>query len=107
LSETQRPRPAGLTQHILPIAGTMLGICTTLIGLVKLLETQSVATLVDEFAGLVGACFLFSAILSYSSIRTEPRPALSSRLERGADAMFLVGLTSLSVLSLVFAFELI
>lgn len=96
-----------LPQHILPVAGTMLGICTTLIGLVKILENQSVSSRVDEFGGLVGAIFMFSALASYASVRTEKRDRLSRRLERVADIFFLLGLAGLAILSLVFAYELL
>ncbi|WP_375458041.1 hypothetical protein [uncultured Enterovirga sp.] len=99
---------ARLQQHILPTAGTMLGICTTLIGLVKVLEgTKALASRVDEFGGIVGAMFLFSALASYGSIRTERRAALSRRLETAADGCFLLGLLSLALLSLIFAYELL
>lgn len=96
-----------LPQHILPTAGTMLGICTTLIGLVRIVEAQTGPSRVDELGGLVGALFLFSAIASYGSIRTESRATLSRRLERAADLCFLLGLASLAALSLVFAYELL
>lgn len=94
-------------QHILPTAGTMLGICTTLIGLVKILEGRLGPSHVDEVGGLVGALFLFSALASYGAIRTESRVPLSRQLERVADACFLVGLLSLTGLSLMFAYELL
>jgi hypothetical protein len=94
-------------QHILPTAGTMLGICTTLIGLVKLLEGRLGPSHVDEIGGLVGTLFLFSALASYGAIRTEQRTLLSRQLERTADACFLVALLSLTLLSLLFAYELL
>lgn len=109
-NEHDGPGPARqrLPHHILPIAGTMMGICTTLIGLVKLLETQMGASRVDEFGGLVGAAFLFSALASYGAIRTEERyPDLSRRLEAGADIIFVLGLVSLALLSVFFAYEVV
>ena len=102
-----RARPR-LQHHILPVAGTMLGICTTLIGLVKILETRIGPSRVDEFGGVVGILFLFSALASYGAIRLEAaRMRLSLRLERAADACFVVGLLSLTVLALFFAYELV
>lgn len=53
---------APLSSHILPTAGTMLGICTTLIGLVKLFETRVGPSHVDEYAGLIAVLFLISAL---------------------------------------------
>ncbi|MBM0207524.1 hypothetical protein JNW90_34505 [Micromonospora sp. STR1s_5] len=103
---TSRPatRPA---THILGMAGTMLGVTTTLIGLVKVLETQSIKSNVDELAGVLVVLFLFSAVISYASIRTEDRARLSRKLERSADLAFMLGLLSLGVLALIFAWELI
>ena len=99
--------PAKLSPHILPTAGTMLGICTTLIGLVKVFEARVASSRVDEFAGLVAVLFLVSALSSYTSIRTGLRPRLSRMFERIADACFVVGLVGLASVSLFFAYELI
>ncbi len=97
-----------LQHHILPVAGTMLGICTTLIGLVKILETRIGPSHVDEVGGVVGVLFLFSALASYGAIRLEAtRFGLSARLERAADICFVAGLFSLTVLAVFFAYELI
>lgn len=97
-------RPA---QHILSAACTMLGITTTLIGLVKILESQTVASRVDELAGFVGILFLVSAMASYGSIRLARRPALSLRLERFADLVFFTGLSALGLIALFFGYEMI
>lgn len=97
-------RPA---THILSTSGTMLGVTTTLIGLVKLLETQTQASRVDELAGGVLLLFLVAAVTSYSSIRTELRPAMSRRLERVADVLFVLGIVSLATVGLIFAWEVL
>lgn len=99
--------PAGLSQHILPTAGTMIGICTTLIGLVKVAEGRIGPSRVDEYAGLIAVLFLTSAIASYGSVRSGAHPGAATRLERVADFCFVTGLVGLSALSLFFAYELI
>ena len=108
MSNDPSPKPAARpATHILGMAGTMLGVTTTLIGLVKLLETQSIKLNIDELAGFLVIVFLFSAVMSYASIRTEERARLSKRLERSADLGFMVGLVTLGVLALVFAWEIL
>jgi hypothetical protein len=94
-----------LPKHILPAAGTMLGICTTLIGLVKVVEPTVGASRVDEFASLTALLFLCSALVSYASLRRSG-PA-SQRLEQAADLSFLLGLVSLAAVSVLFAYEVI
>lgn len=95
-----------LAQHILPAAGTMLGICTTLIGLVKAVEPHTGSSHVDEYASVAAVLFLFSATASYSSLRFRA-PSARRRLERAADLSFLIGLVSLAAISVLFAYEVI
>jgi hypothetical protein len=96
-----------LPRHILPTSGTMVGVCTTLVGLVKLGELQHGASHVDEYAACAAVLFMLSASLSYLSIRSSQSKALSGRLEAIADIIFMVGLAAISVISLLFAYELI
>ena len=97
----------GLSRHILPTAGTMVGVCTTLIGLVKILEARIGPSHVDEYAALTAILFLVSAIASYLSIRLGAGSDLEARLERSADICFVLGLVSLSIISVLFAYETI
>ena len=96
-----------LSNQILPNASTMIGVCVTAIGLVKLIEGRIGPSHVDEYAALTGLVFLFSAILSYASLRFDPDNPKAARLERIADIAFLVGLVALTGISLLFAYEVI
>jgi hypothetical protein len=97
----------GLCRHILPNAGTMVGVCTTLIGLVKILEARIGPSHVDEFAALTAILFLVSAVASYLSIRLTAANDLAIRLEQCADICFVFGLVSLSMIAILFAYETI
>lgn len=66
---TIRTRSDSLASHILPVSGTMIGVCATLIGLVKLAESKHGSSHVDEFAAVAAVTFLASALTSYLSIR--------------------------------------
>ncbi|MFE1601310.1 hypothetical protein [Methylobacterium sp. ID0610] len=94
-----------LSQHILPSAATMIGVCTTLIGLVKIIEERIGPSHVDEYAALTALLFLGSSMASYLSMRWSGEERLSARLEGAADICFLIGLPSLSVISVLFAYE--
>ncbi|WP_132255803.1 hypothetical protein [Methylobacterium segetis] len=100
-------RDSALSHHILPSAATMIGICTTLIGLVKIAEGQVGMTRVDEWVGLSALLFLASALTSYLSLRMPVRRPVSLRLERMADLFFLLGLIALTALAVAFAYEAI
>lgn len=105
--QTQDPVGASLSRHILPTSGTMVGVCATLIGLVKIVEARIGPSRVDEYAALTALLFLASGVTSYVSIRHADRPRLSKKCERFADWLFLVGLFSISLVSLFFAYEVI
>lgn len=83
----------------------MIGISTTLIGFVRLIESARGESPVDEYAAGVAVLFLFSAIFSYVSIRTEARATLSSFTEQVADNLFLVALLGLTTIAIIFAYE--
>jgi hypothetical protein len=70
-----------LSKHILPSSGTMIGVCATLIGLVKLAEAHIGPSRVDEYTALASMLFLASAIASYMSIRHSDQTEASQRCE--------------------------
>ena len=96
-----------LSRHILPTSATMIGICTTFIGLVKVAESRMGPTHVDEYAALAALLFLISATSSYLSMRYANMAELSGRCERVADMLFLAGLFSITIIAMLFAYEAI
>ena len=94
-------------RHILPTASTMIGVSTTLIGLVKIVEARIGPSHVDEYAGCATVLFMLSAVNSYLSGRFETRARVSDVFEHVADALFVVGLVLISGIALFFAYELI
>jgi hypothetical protein len=102
-----RTRSEALASHILPVSATMIGVCATLIGLVKLAEAKHGSSHVDEYAALVSVMFLASALMSYLSIRYSGRAGLSFRIEQIADLIFLGGLVGITLVATLFAYEVI
>lgn len=98
---------AGLASHILPVSGTMIGVCVTLVGLVKVAELRSGNTHVDEYAALAAISFLASALTSYLSIRYTQKTKLSYRLEQLADVIFITALIAITLVATLFAYEVI
>ena len=102
-----RARSDSLASHILPVSGTMIGVCATLIGLVKLAEAKHGTSHVDEYAAIAAVTFLASALTSYLSIRWSGRTRLSVRVEQVADMIFLCGLVGITLVATLFAYEVI
>lgn len=97
-----------LAHHILPNASTMLGVCLTGIGLVKVAEAHIGPSRIDEYLSLDGLCFLASCLFSYASIRRRgPGASLRNRFEQTADSFFILGLIAMALISVLFAYELV
>ncbi|WP_425989211.1 hypothetical protein [Afipia sp. DC4300-2b1] len=96
-----------LASHILPVSGTMIGVCVTLVGLVKVAEARSGGTRVDEYAALAAVSFLASALTSYLSIRFAGKAKLCARLEQAADIIFIFALVAITLVATLFAYEVI
>lgn len=96
-------RNGDISQHILPTSATMVGVCITLIGIVRLVEIHAeIATIADTTAAGAAVIFLFSTLLSYMSLRGE---GSSAKIERVADLLFLVGLVLLVACGIMLALE--
>jgi hypothetical protein len=98
------PQNRDVSQHILPTAATMVGVCVTVIGIVRVLEVNgAISTVIDDILAFDGLIFLGSTFLSYASLRVqEPTP----RLERLADLLFLGGLGCMVAASFMLTYEL-
>lgn len=97
----------GLSGHILPNSTTMVGVCVTAIGLVKLLEGRIGPSHVDEYCAVTAIIFAASSILSYVAIRVEAMANSAGVIERFADICFMVGLAALTGTAVLFAYEVI
>lgn len=102
-----RARADSLASHILPVSGTMIGVCTTLVGLVKIAEVKHGPSHVDEYAAIAAVTFFASALTSYLSIRLSNRAGLSVRIEQIADMIFFCGLVGITLVATLFAYEVI
>lgn len=94
-----------LSSHILPTSATMVGVCMTVISLIKLFNTgKAVGHLVDKVLAVDSLVFLLSAVFSYLAIRS---PKNDKRLESWADNAFMAGLVLMVLGAVALSFELI
>lgn len=93
-----------LSQHILPNSATMVGVCIMVISIVKSMSPGLTNYLIDKFLAVDSVLFMISALLSFSSIRSEQA---TLGLERWAEIIFLIGLISMTLITVVFSFEII
>jgi hypothetical protein len=87
----------------LPTSAQLVGVCLTVISLVKILHIGQVGSLLDRFLAIDAVLFTISAALSYAALRRNE----STQLEKYADQFFMVGLLELGGCAVLLAFELI
>lgn len=92
-----------LSHHILPNSATMVGVCIMVISIVKGTDT-GLANYIDKALALDSVLFMLSALLSFISIRSD---RVSESLERWAEMIFLLALVSMSVITVIFSFEIV
>lgn len=92
-----------LSDHILPVAATMVGVCMTVISVIQLVPANSISSWADKLLAIDSLAFLASTMLSYWSIRHKDT---LWHVERYADRLFLLGMVMMVFVSFLVAFEL-
>ncbi|MFA5825939.1 MAG: hypothetical protein WC825_08200 [Gallionellaceae bacterium] len=92
-----------LSHHILPTSAQLVGVCLTVISLIKALHIGQIGSLLDKLLAIDALLFTISASLSYFSMRE----AQSVYWEKYADQFFMVGLLELGGCAILLSFEII
>jgi len=101
--ETNRQRDANthleqdICIHIFTVSSAMVGVCLTVIGLIRVVITFGRAdTLADDFLAGDALLFLVSCLLSYWALRSRSVRRMH-RLEKIADAIFIVAMIGMVI----------
>ena len=96
-----------ITIHILSVSAAMVGVCLTVIGLIRIVITiGKFDTIADDLLAAASLIFLISCFCSYWALRTRGTRRMH-KLERLADASFLFGLFIMVVVCGLIAFHLV
>ena len=90
-SETNQKRELekDICIHIFTVSSAMVGVCLTVIGLVRVVITLGKAdTVADDLLASDALLFLISCFLSYAALRSRGIRRMH-RIERAADAVFI------------------
>lgn len=94
-----------ITEHIFGNSPTMLALCLTTVGLIKIYTAlQKITTLADDFLAFCLSVFLFATIFSYLALRSTT--AKRRAFARAADILFISGLTAATVVAFFVVYAL-
>jgi hypothetical protein len=83
--------------HIFTVSSAMVGVCLTVIGLIRVVITLGSAdTLADDLLAADALLFLISCLLSYWALRSRGLRRMHS-LEKIADAIFIIAMIGMVV----------
>ena len=102
MSETTNNKK-NISKHILPTSSNLLGLCFVILTFIKVLKLTN-ESLIDELVAIAIIFFLVASFFSYASMRTN---RWAEKYEKIADIIFLIGLSLLSVGSVMVAYEVI
>ncbi len=105
--EDPRSAHTDLSERILSVSATMVGVCLTVIGLVRVAdELRKVSSLTDNIVAMDSVVFLSSGLLAYASIRSR-KARNRQRLERIADMLFIAGLVGMVAVCALLSYEIL
>jgi hypothetical protein len=92
--------------HIFTVSSAMVGVCLTVIGLIRVVITLGRAdTLADDLLAGDALLFLISCLLSYWALRSRGLRRMH-RLEKIADVIFIVALIGMVIICAVITYSI-
>lgn len=87
-----QPLEEDICIHLFSVSAAMVGVCLTVIGLIRvIISTEKIDTLADDLLSVDALFFLCSCLCSYWALRMRNIRRMH-RLEKIADAAFVMGL---------------
>lgn len=96
-STSPRTLEADLCIHIFTASAALVGVCLTVIGLLRVVvATTKVGTIADDLLAADATLFMVACLLAYWALRSRSVRRMH-RLERTADVLFLSGLVLMTI----------
>lgn len=104
--EPAQHRRDDICGHIFTTSATLVGVCITVIGMLRLVRRlRGVTTAADIMLSVDALGFLAACVVAYAALRTGS-VARRRRIERYADGIFLLALALMTAICALVAFEL-
>ena len=92
--------------HIFTVSSAMVGVCLTVIGLIRVVITLGRAdTIADDFLAADALLFLFSCLLSYWALRSRSIRRMH-HLEKLADAIFIIAMIGMVIVCALITYSI-
>jgi hypothetical protein len=96
-----------LTIHIFTVSATLVGVCLTVIGIMRHLGGALVSHYGQELLALDAFLFLICCILSYATLKIRNYPKQKHLMSNIADNLFIIALTLMAIICGLIVYEII
>ena len=96
-----------LTIHVFTVSATLVGVCLTVIGIMRHLGGVLVSHYGQEFLALDAFLFLICCILSYVSLKMYNLPKRKHLIASIADNLFIIALSLMAIICGLIVYEVI
>jgi hypothetical protein len=102
--ERRTPLEEDICVHIFTVSAAMVGVCLTVIGIIRIVITiRNADTIADDLLAVDAVLFLVSCLAAYFALRTRSIRRMH-RLERFADVVFVVALIVMVVVCVLITY---
>ncbi len=90
--------------HIFSVSAGLVGVCLTVIGIFRAIaELKKFSTVGDNILAVAALIFLICCITSYLALRSTNK-IRKQKIEKIADALFLIGLSLMAIVCVIIAY---
>ena len=98
--QSEKERETNISTHVFSVSSGMVGVCLTVIGLIRVVVTlRKISTIADDLLAIDALLFLIASLLSYAALRT-PGTRRMQMFERIADRVFICAMILMTIVCL-------
>ena len=86
-----------ISVDVFSVSAAMVGVCLTVIQLIKMNGDQQANTIVDEILALDSVVFMLACVLSFLALKSRRNSRLKKILENIGDGFFLLAISTMVV----------
>jgi hypothetical protein len=93
-----------ISVHLFTVSAAMVGVCLTVIGLIRVVITLGkIDTVTDDLLSLDAVLFVMACLLSYYALRTRSVKRMH-KIERVADVIFIAAMLLMTAICVLITF---
>jgi hypothetical protein len=96
-----------LTIHVFTVSATLVGVCLTVIGIMRHLGEKRTSHYGQELIAVDAFLFLICCILSYAALKVRNNVKRKSLLSINADYLFIIALSLMAAICGLIVYEII